>query len=180
MNCFLCGDYGCSEEAHDSSLTHTYNSFNYFLSQRSNKINLRTEEQKNIEDQINLYRDRMNGYLENKVYDCGGIEDGSCEVCFEGLEECLEHEKKCLKFKRDIVVKPEKKLLSNEKAQCLDCGKIYYHTTKLHPKYALNRHKKTCSKNKGKNCKTIIRNFINDANESQLLEIVAFLNKFET
>lgn len=145
MICHLCGEYECSEEAHDASLTHTFNSLKYFLSQRSNKKNLRVEEQVKIEEQINLFETRMTNYADNKMYDCGGLEDGFCEESFETLEECLEHEKTCLKFTRDReVVKKQKKLFSNQKAICDKCGKVYLHTTKLLPKYALNRHQKNC------------------------------------
>jgi len=179
MSCFLCGEYECSQEAHDESNTHLQNYFNYLINQRENKINLKTDEQIKLEKDIGKYRERINIWTEIKEFDCGGLEDRSCNASFETIEEAIEHEKECLKFKR-AVVNPEpitRKYISEHKLSCENCGKVFYHT-KLHPKYALKRHLKTCSGNKAKNCKTIIRNFANNATQEQLLEAVAFLKKF--
>lgn len=179
MNCFLCGEYDATEEAHLESNTHLHNYLNYLLSQRENKINLKTEEQINLEKELGKIRQRFEDMVENKEFDCGNLESGTCEESFETLEEALEHEKTCMKFKRDvIIVKPEKKLYSNDKATCENCGKIYLHNTKLHPKYALARHKKTCSHDKSKQCRTNIRNFLNNATEEQLLKMNAFISQF--
>tara|TARA_R100000734_G_C3272211_1_gene67932 strand:+ start:109 stop:651 length:543 start_codon:yes stop_codon:yes gene_type:complete len=178
MSCFLCGGYSCSEEAHQQSNTHLNNYLNYLLTQRENKINLKTEEQFKLENEIAEYRNRLDMCSQTKEFDCGGLEDGSCDSSFETLEEAIEHERTCLNFTRPVC-KPvdTKKYISNLTLSCENCGKVFKHT-KLHPKYALNRHKKSCSGNKAKNCKTILRNFANNATEAQLLEVVAFLNKF--
>jgi len=179
MSCFLCGEYECTEEAHKVSNTHLQNFLNYLFTQRENKINLKIEEQIKLEKDISEYRDRIEMYSENKEFDCGGLEDDSCDASFDTIEEAIEHERECLKFKR-IVINQEpitRQFVSNLKLSCENCGKVFNHT-KLHPKYALKRHLKTCSGNKAKNCKTIIRNFANNATQEQLLEAVAFLKKF--
>jgi len=179
MNCFLCGEYDATEEAHEQSNTHLYNYLNYLLSQRENKRNLKGEEQVKLEVDIGILRQRFDDMKENKEYDCGNLESGTCEESFETLEEAIEHERTCMKFSRPVVVvKQEKKLYSNARATCDNCGKVYIHNTKLHPKYALARHQKTCSHDKSKHCRTNIRNFLNNATEEQLLKMNAFISQF--
>ena len=179
MSCFLCGEYECSDEAHQESNTHLNNYLIYLLTQRENKKNLKTEEQFKLEKDISKQRYIIEMNSQNKEFDCGGLEDRSCDASFETIEEAIEHERDCLKFKR-IVINQEpitNQYVSNLKLSCENCGKVFNHT-KLHPKYALNRHLKTCTGNKAKNCKTILRNFANNATQEQLLEVVVFLKKF--
>lgn len=178
-DCFLCGEYDATKEAHEQSNTHLHNTLNHLLLQTQNKKNLKLEEQFKLENDKAILHQRFDDMLHNKEYDCGNLESGTCEEVFETLEEAIEHERTCMKFKREVVVvKQEKELYSNDKATCENCGKIYLHNTKLHPKYALARHKKTCSNDKSKHCRTNIRNFLNNATEEQLLKMNAFITQF--
>jgi hypothetical protein len=180
MDCFYCGQFQCSQEAHDSSVTHFNKRFNFLLSQRENKRNLKLQEQLDLEKEIMSCKIEIDQYNKKKDFECGGAEDSSCNKTFDTMEEAISHEKDCLKFSYPVVSSSStktKNYVSDLSLTCENCEKVFHHT-KLHPKYALNRHLKTCEGNKSKNCKTLIRNFANTATQEQLLEVANYLKKF--
>jgi hypothetical protein len=175
MKCFLCGEYGESEIAHDESETHRFNYFNSLKEQNKNRKNLKLEQQIHIDREL----EKIQTYYDsNMVYECGNqYSDKGCE--FEGtLEEVLAHEKHCLKFTRDLCIPcetPKKKTYSDAKATCGRCGKVFLHTCKTSlPQHQLNRHQKTC---KGKlPYKQRVKDFMNVATDEQLKKLFDFMN----
>lgn len=173
MSCFLCGEYKCSELAHDQSITHAYNLLKHLLQQRNNKKNLRLEEQFNLEDDISIAKKRYKMHMETQ-FDCGGLEDGTCVADFETEEEAIEHEMKCLKFTRPTVYEVKKEYKSDLVLTCKICRKNFYHT-KFHPRYALNRHAKVCEKALSRNLKQQIKEGLKDLDLETLKEIVSLM-----
>lgn len=172
-NCFLCGEYGGSQIAHDESETHRQNYFKHLKEENKNRKCLKVEEQINIDLQLEKI---LNYYESNMILECGN-QYSEIECKFEGTkEEVIGHEKTCIKFKREIVIetpKNDKKTYSSETATCERCGKVYLHTTKLLPKYGLARHQKNCKGNLP--YKQRVKDFMITASDEQLKKLYDFM-----
>jgi hypothetical protein len=164
MNCHLCGDFEATEKQHLISITHFNNTFNIQKTQYENRKDLRLDDQINIIDLYTDSKERFESMIEDKQVYCG-----KCDFISENIKETIAHEKHCFKFTRETnIINEEVKKISDDKASCSHCGKTYFHTTKLHPKYALARHKKTC---KGVNYKKELLDLINNSNDIELKEM---------
>jgi hypothetical protein len=91
------------------------------------------------------------------------------------MNELEEHEVECFNYKRELdeIPKNNKKTYSSETATCELCGKVYLHTTKLLPKYALARHQKTCKGNLP--YKQRVKDFMTTASDEQLKKLYDFM-----
>jgi hypothetical protein len=170
-NCFLCGEYDSNEDAHIESIRHTKNLLKHSLEQRPNKKNLKLDEQVKLENDIIECEQTLEKMTSLEEYDCSKC--GKCD--FKSMNELEEHEVECFNYKRELdeIPKNNKKTYSSETATCERCGKVYLHTTKLLPKYALARHQKTC---KGTlPYKQRVKDFMTTASEEQLKKLYDFM-----
>jgi len=173
-HCYLCGEYGATETAHDESETHRDNYLKHLYEKNKDRKSLKLDEQIITDREIEQIKDY---YQSNMVYECGNqYGDNGCE--FEGTkEEVIAHERSCLQFKREIFIeipKNEKKTYSSDKATCERCGKVFLHTCKTSlPKHQLNRHQKGC---KGTlPYKQRVKDFMTTATDEQLKKLYDFM-----
>jgi hypothetical protein len=143
----------------------------YSLEQRPNKKNLRIDEQIKIEKDITECKQTLEQMTNTEEYDCAKC--GKCD--FKSMNELEQHEVECFNYKRELQETPksEKKTFSSDTATCERCNKVYLHTTKLLPKYALARHQKTC---KGTlPYKQRVKDFMTTASDEQLKKLYDFM-----
>ena len=146
--CNICGFLTTeAEELHEMSCTHVDGEIAMLEQELKDPYMLNKQDIENINNDIEDWKDEI--FDENTGnYMCGRPE---CDFVDKEIEVVKLHEKRCI-FQATlptacIKINPidnKKKLKSNAKATCDQCGKVYLHTSTLLPKHALNRHQKTC------------------------------------
>jgi len=150
--CIYCGLLSNkAKELHEESVTHNTLAIMECQNDLDAPDFLSKAQIADIKDDMEIYKGAIFNEDTNK-YRCGNFYE--CSFSHDDSNTVIEHEKSCI-FERIPIRKKEAigyklKKKSNAVAKCEDCGKTYFHTTKLHPKYALSRHKKTCSGDRGK------------------------------
>tara|TARA_R110001606_G_scaffold62209_1_gene145002 strand:+ start:3985 stop:4503 length:519 start_codon:yes stop_codon:yes gene_type:complete len=117
---------------------------------------------------INVDLCNMTKYIKDK--------DHSCDKCgHEGnFENMLTHERQCLGFKEEVVF--QKKVYSNETANCNTCDKVFYHTCKTSlPKHQLARHRKICDKTVIKRLRSEIQKKLNTLDLNDLISLKEYI-----
>ena len=90
---------------------------------------------------------------------------------FDTLEQVLEHEH--VTFNAKVIDRQDKMYKS---ISCSDCGqKFYDRGQKMPVKYLLNRHKKTCEQNLGRNLRGELQNYIKSLSVVDLKKTLDFI-----
>ena len=158
-HCTYCNiDY--KDKRHKHTATHLTNEYRTFLSQRLDKNDSNYQERENA---ITEYREEK----EHGHYACI-----NCNFEVDKLTEMLKHEEKCLGLKVDKSIQIFNFL------ECAECGyKIQINGQKMKPKYMMNAHKKTCGDKVKKNRIKIIKQSLNNLDNSLINEIFKMINK---
>ena len=163
-------EFGCiyneeNEKEHQDSITCAY----LFLKDLE-----RRRKEKDFKDK--RQKKSINNLIKNARKSLENPECGKCD--FSGsIKEVILHEKKCIGFKNEIEIQ-EKKLYSDNKETCKNCGKIFLHTcsTSL-PKHQLKRHAKTCAKTLSTRLRMSINDCIKDIDDPYILKEIEQLCK---
>lgn len=145
--CDICGFLTVeAEELHEMTCVHVDGEIAMLEQELKDPDFLNKQDIQDIKDDIANWKDEIFDE-ETGNYLCGRPD---CDFADKEIEVVKQHERRCIfeavPPKTCIKINPnnKKKLKSSATATCNQCGKVYLHTSSLHPKYALNRHQKTC------------------------------------
>ncbi len=158
--CKYCDIYYTDSKMHQTSLIHATNEYNHCLIARKNGDDSDYIHRENI---ISDYKDR----IEEGYFSCS-----KCDYECEDKDLMIKHEEKCLELKVRNT-EPIFKCLT-----CEDCGyKIECKGQKFKPEYAMNRHKKSCARNKYRRMRKAIIEHINSVDDNKLEQFFTLMKQ---